>query len=298
MSTSLVNLVGEFITFKTASGMSSSTIANLQNGLKLFLECCGDVDVNSTSLEKTMHFMKCLANRPSHRGGHVKKSTIASYMMIVKSFYEWLSVYRDIRPFDYHLIMIPHTSGHRLIYLTEDEFNRIIGCINCRTFEGIRLRAMLETYMSTGARLSGILDLKISDVDLINGEATIRLKGGEYLQVYLNTRSKYWIKKYLERRTDKCEYLWISRHRSGGIHQLKKNALEYQIIGLKNTARVGKDWSIHTLRHTYATQILQNGASVRVVQDLLGHKSLNSTMIYTHYSNVDLKSQHKKYLKI
>lgn len=289
-------LARAFLTFLMDINRANHTIINNRTALRTFLNFIKDTPIELITLDMIVSYVSWLKNQQGRHGNNYSTNTINSKMLVIKSFFAWLDKYVGIKNFDYTLIPIPFQTKNKIVYLTIDEFNRIVSAINTNTFTGTRLRAMLETYMSTGARLSGILGLTLAEIDLNRREAVIRKKGGGYQLVYLNKRSVTWINKYLALRDDDCKYLWISR--KCGVHKLKENCLESQIVELKKTVFIGKDWTLHTIRHSFATQLLRNQANIRVIQELLGHKSISSTMIYTNVCNADLKNAHHKFLKI
>lgn len=297
MSRQLSKYTTEYINFLESSGRAFDTLKNCRSTFNLLSKFIGDPKIDNITLDDIMRFMRWYSQRPG-RHGSCNKISVSTQMSTIKTFFKWLDQYKNIKPFEHSLIIVPVSRYSRVTYLTKDEFCMIVNSIDTGKNEGLRLRAMLETFMSTGARFSGILHLKVSDIDLERGEAIIRSKGGEYMQVYLNRRAIHWIKRYLLTRNDKCPYLWVTTLRRKEPRRLLSSSFSSQVLALKKKSPVAKDWSIHTLRHSYATHILQNGANIRIVQELLGHHSLNSTMIYTHVSNLDLKTAHKKYLKI
>ncbi|MFA4831512.1 MAG: tyrosine-type recombinase/integrase [Patescibacteria group bacterium] len=172
-----------------------------------------------------------------------------------------------------------------------------------------RDKALLELLFSTGLRVSELINLKKEDVNLKKDEFTVIGKGRKARVVFLSEQAKYWVKKYLELRKDFNPCLFVSHDkRSGNKKEIKKYGNK-EIIDQPLTARsvqravqkyaraagITKSVTPHTLRHSYATDLLQNGADIRSVQAMLGHSSITTTQIYTHITDKELWNVHKRF---
>jgi len=170
---------------------------------------------------------------------------------------------------------------------------------------GIRDRAILELLFSTGLRVSELVGLSVTDVNLKTGEFTVVGKGRKVRTVYLSDSAKEWIRRYLATRSDDFSPLFLrysgKKMDDGDIEgeSLRLTARSVQRLVKKYTLRAGiaVDATPHTLRHTFATGLLREGADLRSVQELLGHSNVSTTQIYTHLTSKQLKDVHQKYHK-
>ena len=258
----------------------------------------GDKNVEDYTINDIQMYSMRLSRRPG-RGGNYSTSSMSSRLTHIRRLFRQLA-FEGCDVLNWQAIAVPHSQEHRLIYLKRDEYITLLHGVNTNTFEGLRLRACIEVLMSTGCRVSELLGMKMSNINLRRNEVIIRgAKNSGTSVVYLNQRSVYWLKKYLVERKKYWkgkDILWISKQH--GLARLDDKSLWFQINALKKRVHLTKDFSAHTLRHTFATNLLMNGANIREVQELLRHKSIQSTMVYTHISNNDVKAAHRKYLKV
>ena len=157
----------------------------------------------------------------------------------------------------------------------------------------LREQAIVEFLFSTGARVSELCNVKKSDVDLENGEATVLGKGNKHRTVYLNAKCKLLLYRYLKSRTDDSEYLFVSIRRP--YKQLKKSAVEKIIREIGEHTDINRRLTLHLFRHTLATCLLQRKTPIVEVQRILGHVNIETTMIYSKVSDNDAKTSHMKY---
>ena len=170
---------------------------------------------------------------------------------------------------------------------------------------GVRDRAILEMLFSTGLRVSELVKLDIGDVNLDSGEFSVLGKGRKVRIVYLSPSAKDWIRRYLSTRHDSFKPLFL-RYSGKRMEEqdfdgesLRLTVRSVQRLVKKYVLRAGiaVDATPHTLRHTFATGLLSEGADLRSVQELLGHSNVSTTQIYTHVTNKQLKDIHKKFHK-
>jgi site-specific recombinase XerD len=162
-----------------------------------------------------------------------------------------------------------------------------------------RDRAILELLFSTGMRVSEISKLKIESVNLSRDEFTVRGKGGKLRAVFLSSTAKDALKTYLAKRRDASPYLFVGhdRAKSGRAPSegLTPRSIQRMVERYALAAGITKHITPHTLRHTFATDLLLGGADIRSVQSLLGHASITTTQIYTHITNKQMKEVHKTF---
>jgi site-specific recombinase XerD len=193
-------------------------------------------------------------------------------------------------------------------YLDRPELERLFNAVDTEKITGKRDRAILEMLYSTGLRISELTALNRQSVNLDLGEFHVRGKGRKVRIVFLSERAKVFLTEYLDERDDLFEPLFLNhrraRNRKKGDLDVKgehRRLTEYTIQDMvRNTAlKAGltKRVTPHTLRHSFATELLLNGADIRSVQELLGHSSITTTQIYTHLTNNRLKEVHGKFHK-
>ncbi|MBI4407806.1 MAG: tyrosine-type recombinase/integrase [Candidatus Kerfeldbacteria bacterium] len=172
-----------------------------------------------------------------------------------------------------------------------------------RAGEVIKLRdkAILELLFSTGLRVSELANLKITDINLKREEFSVRGKGGKVRVVFLSAQAKHWVEQYLAARHDVSPYLFVALDRAktgredGDAAPLTSRSIERIIAHYARAVGIMKKITPHTLRHSFATDLLRNGADIRSVQSMLGHSSITTTQIYTHVTDQRLKEVYKKF---
>ena len=285
----LDDLINEFCTYLLIDkNYSKNTIDSYRNDLVLFDKCINK-SINSINNSDIKVYLKYLKDNK-----HNERS-IARNTSTLRSFYKFLviSKYVKINPMDN--ITSIKLSKKLPDVLTIDEVNRILD-IKITDNYSIRNKAMLELIYATGLRVSELVNLKTYDVDIIDNIVRTMGKGskeriipiGEYatnaLNSYLSIRDTF-IKREVN------DYLFINNHgkkmtRQGFFKIIKKLARDNNIK---------KDISPHTLRHSFATHMINNGADLRTIQELLGHSDISTTQIYTHVSTEKLKNTFESY---
>lgn len=183
---------------------------------------------------------------------------------------------------DLEKINMPKIKRREVIYLTKEEIAKFLGVIEEELSKGeatrkIRTMTLYTLLLETGARISEALSIKIKDIDFENGEIPIVGKGNKPRTLFLHNKSTQWIRKYLEKRKDDNEYLFVNR---AGDSKWSYNDACRSFQGYKRRSGINKDFSIHTFRHTFATQLLFNGVRINEVSFLLGHEDIQTTIKY------------------
>lgn len=157
-----------------------------------------------------------------------------------------------------------------------------------------RERAIIETLYSTGCRVSELTYLKKADVDFSTGEVQLFGKGSKYRTSYINAKMEVNVKKYLFTRKDDCEYLFVTSRNP--VHGMGKEAVEQVVRKIGERSGIGRHLYPHLIRHTMATDAVGRGMNVAEAQKILGHEKLDTTMIYAHVAQEDVRFAHKKYI--
>ncbi|MDP2091236.1 MAG: tyrosine-type recombinase/integrase [Candidatus Gracilibacteria bacterium] len=234
----------------------------------------------------------------------VSIKTANAYMITLRSFLKFLEK-KGHKSLSATAIDLIKADERHVEFLNEDELERLFKAPNIDTIIGTRDIAIMECIYSTGLRISELTALNKNDINLTRREFAVRGKGRKVRVVYLTKRAALLIGNYLEKRNDHLSPLFIR-------HNIKKeniDALEDKNIRLTRffitnmvkkyaiKAYILKNISAHTLRHSFATTLLSNGADLRAIQEMLGHASITTTQVYTHVTNKKLKEVHSKFMK-
>jgi site-specific recombinase XerD len=234
-----------------------------------------------------------------------KKSTQKTFLVALRAFLKYLIVEENLDVFPPEQIILGRAEARVPKVLNEEQLERLFDVQNLNKKSGIRDRAILEVLFSTGLRVSELVKLDVNDINLKTGEFAVVGKGRKVRTVYLGDSAKEWIRRYLSTRHDEFAPLFLrysgKKMDEGDIdgESLRLTARSVQRLVKKYTLRAGiaVDATPHTLRHTFATGLLREGADLRSVQELLGHSNVSTTQIYTHITSKQLKDVHKKFHK-
>jgi site-specific recombinase XerD len=295
---------------------SQLTISNYAHYLKRFADYCRQHDVNrpeDITLDTIRSFRLTLNRFETPAGKNLKLATQQFHVIAVRAFLKYL-IKRDIKTLPPEKIELAKMPSREVSVLTPEEIERIMKALAEEKTEVLRARdkAILLTLFSSGVRISELVSLKISSINLKRGEFTVRGKGDKLRLVFLSPDAVSAIEAYLKLRDDNNPALFVS-HTAVGNTVTKQMAAQGTDLRTKKapglTARsiqrlikkyamlagVMHKVSPHTFRHSFATDLLQNGADIRSVQSLLGHASITTTQIYTHITNQGLRDIHRKF---
>ncbi len=220
--------------------------------------------------------------------------TIAHYITVLNSFYKYLLDSNYITTNPVETIKHPKINQHLPVFLNDEEIKNLLN-VNLNTPYDYRNKAMLELLFSTGIRISELINLRIQDVDLINDVIKVLGKGSKERIIPIDNIAKEHLINYMNnyryillKKNTNIDYLFINNlgnkiSRVGFFKIIKKEAVR---------ANIKKEISPHTIRHTFATILLKNGADLRVIQELLGHSDIKTTQIYTHLIKEQLKKEY------
>jgi len=219
----------------------------------------------------------------------LKKSTQNYYLIALRALLNYFTE-RDILALPTEKIKLSKDKREREIhFLTLEQLKKLFASPDISEASGLRDRAILETFFSTGLRISELVSLKCTQVkpklNAKEAEISIIGKGGKIRTVYLSERTLEWLKKYLETRKDNSDVLFPLTPRA-----IQKMTKKYAVI-----AGIPLFTTPHVMRHTFATDLLEQGVDLRTIQEFLGHKSITATQIYTHVTSKKLREVHKKF---
>lgn len=282
-------------------GLSSKTQENYARFLKKFfdwlkLNNLENIKPNELSSDQIFKY-KVFLSRKTEKS--LKKSTQNYYLIALRQFLVFLAE-KNIPSLPPEKIKLPKIKTEKTInFLTLDQVEKLLNAPDTSTLIGLRDRAILETLFSTGMRAGETINLNREQLKIKpetkDLEINIIGKGQRPRTVYFSERAIFWLRNYLEKRKDKERALFINyRGKKPGtrltIRTLERMVKKYAILtGLPLTT------VCHTLRHSFATDLLKKGVDLRIVQEFLGHKNVATTQIYTHVTKPQLKEIHKKY---
>lgn len=267
---------------------SPKTRENYERYLKLFFEKARIKSVKEVTEERVRSFRVVLARK------NIKKNTQSYYVIAIRNFLKYL-IKHGHSVLSPDSIELPKVSRRDIEVLDYGELERLLKSPKGDDIRSIRDRAILETFFSTGLRLSELCNLP-RYIDIERGEVSVRGKGDKLRIVFLSDGAKKSIKEYLKKRTDPEEFLFVSLSKSGKtLGRITPRSVERLIDRYARAAGIPKKVHPHQLRHSFATDLLINGADLRSVQSLLGHANVSTTQIYTHLTNKELREVHEAF---
>ena len=292
----LSELIGDFIEhLEVEGGRAVRTTENYQRYLERFMEFTGDITVDKITTEIVRKYRLWL-NRYENESGHNLALITQNYHLIaLRGFLIYLSR-RDIPSLNADKIVLPKTVRQQVTFLHFDEVTRLIEQINTSDEQGLRDRAIIELLFSSGLRVSELVNLNRDHINLKRREFMVRGKGQKDRPVFVSTGAAEHVGNYLEARQDSLIPLFLSYSRnhgqastSGDYRRLSARSIQRMISQYARLAGITKHVSPHTMRHSFATDLLMNGADLRSVQAMLGHSNISTTQIYTHVTDQHLK---------
>ena len=282
------NILMDYLHYlKVERGLSENTINSYGIDLKLFLEYLRENEIPSfkqVNKEVIVNYMQ------SEKNNNKANSSILRSVSSLRKFFQYLAQEKIIEKDPMLLIDTPKKKQHLPQVLTKEEVEKLLRSPNTGQVLGLRDRAMLELMYATGLRISEIINLKLEDLHLTMGTLQTLGKGHKERIVPVGDEAIKWINRYLEEARPKLlkqkrsNYLFLNFHGNNLTRQGVWKNLKAEV----RKAGIQKNITPHTLRHSFATHILENGADLRIVQELLGHADISTTQIYTHLSNKQL----------
>ncbi len=288
-------------------GRSLKTIENYERYLDRFLGFAKVSDPKDITDETVREFRLWLNRQPSglKTGGRaetLKKKTQNYYLIALRSFLKYLRK-RGIDSLSPERIDLAKVAERDLDLISSADLERLLSAPDGEDIKNLRDKAILELFFSTGLRLSELCSLS-RELDLSKDEFSIRGKGEKVRVVFLSDRAKDSIRAYLKKRVDMDDALFV---RIENIYKgppfvddrdtlrLTPRSIERMVKHYATKAGISKNVTPHTIRHSFATDLLSNGADIRSVQMMLGHANIATTQIYTHVTDKQLRDVHKKF---
>lgn len=283
---------------------SPLTVRNYKHYLDRFKNWMKSEDLSPSPEQITMPIIKnyriYLSNYTDDKGEPLKKTTQNYHIIALRSFLRYL-MKNDVKTLTPEKIELPKTESREVLALDKDQIYKLLNCIDLTEESGLRDKAILETLFSTGLRVSELVKLDRDRLDLQRKEMTIIGKGRKARIIFFSDDAMYWINRYITFRADEFKPLFIRYSRgvnpenNGEKMRLTPRTIQRIVEKYAKRARISISATPHVLRHSFATDLLINGADIRSIQEMLGHKSINTTQIYTNISNKHLREVHEHY---
>ncbi|MBL7058713.1 tyrosine-type recombinase/integrase [Patescibacteria group bacterium] len=297
--------INDFLEYlEITKGLSQKTLINYNFYLKRFANYAKSKKVvtpENITLELVNKYRLAINRYAPTPGERLKKNTQNYHLIALRVFLKHLAKI-DIKTLAPEKIELSKQEERQIDYIDGEDLERLlISPLKINTLEIVAFRdkAIMELFYSTGMRVSEIAELKIESINLERDEFTIRGKGKKLRLVFLSGEAKHWIKKYLDLRKDNNLFLFIrfdkNRNDTAYDGNLTPRSIQRLIEKYRVVAGITKQVTPHTMRHSYATDLLINGADIRSVQSLLGHSNISTTQIYTHITDQQLKDVHKAF---
>ncbi|MDO8648169.1 MAG: tyrosine-type recombinase/integrase [Candidatus Peregrinibacteria bacterium] len=281
---------------------STLTVQNYRQSLDLFLSLSPLTDPGQISKITIREFKQRLHEFRTRQGKELGVRTKNHHLTVLRAFLRYLTTEEEMDCYPPDRVKRFKEEERKVKVLFAEELERLLAAPDTSTKEGKRDRAILELFFSTGLRLSELRSLNRRDLNFQTREISVRGKRSKLRVVFLSDRAVAALTEYLDVRIDHLNPLFIRAHQQAGNalppgEEFRLSRISIYMIVKKHALRAGivTNPSPHTLRHSFATDLLMNGADLRSVQELLGHKDLSTTQIYTHVTNPHLKEVHKKF---
>jgi site-specific recombinase XerD len=279
---------------------SQKTIENYDHYLTRLIDFAGDIQVKDIDSEMIRKWRLWLNRLGTNTSDELSKTTLNYHLIALRSFLKFCAK-RDIPALTADKIELARTTRKQVTFLNEDELERMFDQPDLNSVGGIRDRAILELLFSSGLRVSELTGLDRDHINLKRREFMVRGKGQKDRPIFISEDAASWIQAYLDKRQDTAKPLFVRYSGtkkvdlSGNFHRLTPRSVQRLVARYALLAGITKHVSPHTLRHSFATDLLMNGADIRSVQAMLGHSNIATTQIYTHVTDPHLRAVHEKF---
>ena len=303
------DLIEDFLEhLEIEAGRSKKTIDNYRLYLERFYEIAQEIlnkdDIKASEITRELlrkYRLKLNRYGSDNGGDDLKTITQAYHLIALRGFLKYLAR-REINSLDPSLVDLPHVIRKQVTFLHFDEVEDMLEEIDLSTESGLRDRAIIELLYSGGLRVSELVNLDRGSINLERREFMVRGKGSKDRPIFISRSAADRVQDYLDARTDSLAPLFLNNSKntgdvdtSGNFRRITARSVERIVEKYARLAGITKHVSPHTLRHSFATDLLMNGADLRAVQSMLGHSDISTTQIYTHVTDAHLKEIHEKF---
>ena len=301
--TEISKKISEFLDYLAVErGCSPLTIRNYRHYLRrfaLWFEAKENESEVTKITQESIHKYRLYLSKFADEKNHLLSKRTQSYHIIaLRSFLKWL-IKNDHKVISPEKLDLPKVEDRQVKFLTGEQVDRLLNAPTLSSINGKRDKAILEVLFSTGLRVSELAGLDRDKLDLDRREFGVVGKGGKARVVFLSVRARDWLNQYLAARKDHYKPVFI-RHKgnpdpsiSGEKMRLTPRSIQRMVKKYALKVSLPMDVTPHVLRHSFATDLLMAGADLRSVQEMLGHKNVSTTQIYTHVTNKQLKDVHE-----
>lgn len=303
----LIKHISDFLDYcEVEKGLSEKTQENYQRYLQKFTFWIKNTQKDALlphelTSDDIWAYRLFLSRFQDNKGRPLKKITQNYYLIALRAFLGYF-IAKDIVCLPPDKITLPKDtkSDKSVKFLNLDQIEKLLLAPDTESLQGLRDRAILESLFSTGLRIAELVALNLEQFSNLKDKKDLELgiigKGGRARTVYFSERALSWIKKYIETRKDKEKALFIHyRSREGFDLRLTSRSMERIVKKYAISSGIPFFTTPHTLRHSYATDLLNQGVDLRTIQEFLGHKNIATTQIYTHVTNKRLRDIHRQF---
>jgi site-specific recombinase XerD len=298
---SISDLVTDFLEYlEIEQNRSQRTIANYDLYLQRLVEFSNDIETSKIDDELLRKWRLWLNRLEDNQGQPISKATQNYHLIALRSFLKFAAK-RGHKTLPSDRVELARVKRPQVGFLETEEVLRLLAAIDTSNAIGIRDRAIIELLFASGLRVSELSNLNCDHINLDRREFMVRGKGQKDRPVFISEEAAKWLTAMLESRQDNFQPLFI--HYSGSKNELDggrytrltPRSIQRLVKRYAKLAGITKDVTPHTLRHSFATDLLINGADLRSVQGLLGHSNISTTQIYTHITDPQLKKVHDQF---
>ena len=298
----LSEMINDFMEhLEVEGGRSLKTVENYRLYLERFMEFADDITVDKITTEMIRKFRLWLNRYKNYNDQELSLITQSYHLIALRGFLTYLSR-RDGPSLSADKIILPKTVREQVTFLHYDEVSNLLDQIDVDSDAGLRDRAIIELLFSSGLRVSELVNLNRDHINLGRREFMVRGKGQKDRPVFVSKGAAERVEDYLAVRQDSLAPLFISYSKnagqldtSGDYRRLSARSIQRMVAQYARLAGITKHVSPHTLRHSFATDLLMNGADLRSVQAMLGHSNISTTQVYTHVTDQHLKEVFEKF---
>ena len=301
MTHAISDMIMDYIEhLEVEGGRSAKTAENYRLYLERLIEFVGEIDVEKLTPEMIRKYRLWLNRYENPQGDNLSLITQNYHLVALRGFLRYVSN-RDIVSVSPEKIILPKISRKQVTFLHYDEVSRLIEQIDCSDEVGLRDRAIVELLFSSGLRVSELVNLNRDHVNTKRREFMVRGKGQKDRPVFVGKSAAEHVDAYLSVRMDNLPPLFLSYSRNnissmtGDYRRLSARSIQRMVSKYARLAGITKHVSPHTMRHSFATDLLMNGADIRSVQTMLGHSSIATTQVYTHVTDQHLREVYEKF---
>jgi site-specific recombinase XerD len=279
---------------------SQKTIRNYDHYLTRLSDFAGDIKVSDIDPELIRKWRLWLNRLGTNVSDELQKNTQNYHLIALRSFLKFCAR-RDIPALTADKIELARVVRKQVTFLNPEELERLFAEPDVSTLPGLRDRAILELLFSSGLRVSELVGLDREHINVKRREFMVRGKGQKDRPIFISEDAAGWVQQYFNKRTDNSRVAFArysgrkTVDTSGNFHRLTARSVQRMVAKYALLAGITKHVSPHTLRHSFATDLLMNGADLRSVQAMLGHSNISTTQIYTHVTDPHLKDVHQRF---